>query len=494
MKRLRAVGSQVAGRMRLIRWRTVPARLGSAVGRVRANWYVARARRAFSTNNLAFLYRRLIPRIGSSPRWAAKNLGRLATLIDELQVTQAKPASDLRAALAGSIAPQESRPPRHEGGQAAIRIAYLANSPVPTRAANCVHVMKMCNALAANGCPTTLIAQASRERAGLRGDLFDFFRVKPFGLALIPSSGNFTLDGVLICRAGLEQGATHFFGRSLAGCYAAALAGMPTALELHLPIRRFDEPLARDLFRQPSFRGLIVITHALKTFYQDRFPELTDRIHVVPDAADPPLRDGPPFQLAPLADFRVGYAGHLYAGKGAEIIVQLAERLPKIGFHVLGGYDKDVAHWEAKARGLGNIEFYGFRPQGEVSAFLQQLDVVVAPYLRQVDTFGGGNDIAAWMSPLKLFEYMAHGLPIVSSDLPALREVLENESNALLCDPDDIGAWVSAIEWLRLDDQLRLALARRAREDFALLYTWDKRAQKILGPLLASECSGGVDH
>ena len=215
------------------------------------------------------------------------------------------------------------------------------------------------------------------------------------------------------------------------------------------------EPLARDLFRQPSFRGLIVITHALKTFYQDRFPELTDRIHVVPDAADPPLRDGPPFQLAPLADFRVGYAGHLYAGKGAEIIVQLAERLPKIGFHVLGGYDKDVAHWEAKARGLGNIEFYGFRPQGEVSAFLQQLDVVVAPYLRQVDTFGGGNDIAAWMSPLKLFEYMAHGLPIVSSDLPALREVLENESNALLCDPDDIGAWVSAIERLRLDDQLR---------------------------------------
>ncbi len=60
------------------------------------------------------------------------------------------------------------------------------------------------------------------------------------------------------------------------------------------------------------------------------------------------------------------------------------------------------------------------------------------------------------MSPLKLFEYMAHGLPIVSSDLPALREVLENESNALLCDPDDIVAWVSAIERLRSSLQLRL--------------------------------------
>ena len=108
------------------------------------------------------------------------------------------------------------------------------------------------------------------------------------------------------------------------------------------------------------------------------------------------------------------------------------------------------------------------------------------PTLRQVDVYGGGNDIAAWMSPLKLFEYMAHELPIVSSDLPVLREVLKDQDNALLCDPDDIGAWVSAIERLRLDDQLRRLWHRRASDDFARLYTWEKRVQRILRPLLAS--------
>jgi glycosyltransferase involved in cell wall biosynthesis len=64
---------------------------------------------------------------------------------------------------------------------------------------------------------------------------------------------------------------------------------------------------------------------------------------------------------------------------------------------------------------------------------------------------------------------------------------LPDQENALLCDPDDIGAWVSAIERLRLDDQLRAALARRASEDFALLHTWEKRVQRILRPLLARD-------
>jgi glycosyltransferase involved in cell wall biosynthesis len=428
----------------------------------------------------------LIPRIEVHSTWAGKNLGRIAALIDELHAEHQSLAADLRLAVARSLdLSSNARPNQNE--PISPEIAYLANSPIPTRAANCVHVMRMCSALATSGHSPILIAQSSPEGGEFSANIFDLFGVEPFRVSLIQSSGNFTMDGVLICREGLQAGATHFFGRSLSGCYAAALAGMPTALEQHLPIRPCDTPLARDLFRQPAFRGLIVITQALKNFYKEMFPELLNRIWVVPDAADPPPYGAPDFELATIGDFRVGYAGHLYPGKGAEIILQLAQRLPHVGFHVLGGYEKDVAVWRSKARGLFNIVFYGFRPQREVSAFLSQLDVVVAPYLRQVDVYGGGNDIAAWMSPLKLFEYMAHELPIVSSDLPVLREVLKDQENALLCDPDDIGAWVSAIERLRLDDQLRAALARRASEDFALLHTWEKRVQRILRPLLARD-------
>ena len=408
--------------------------------------------------------------------WAGKNLGRIAALIDELHAEHQSLAADVRVALAKSLG-LSSRARLNQNEPRSPKIAYLANSPIPARAANCVHVMRMCSALATSGHNPVLIGQSSPELGEFSDNIFDLFDVEPFGISLIQSSGNFTMDGVLICREGLQAGATHFFGRSLSGCYAAALAGMPTALEQHLPIRPCDAPLARDLFRQPAFRGLIVITQALKNLYKETFPELLSRIWVVPDAADPPRHGTANFELAALGDFRVGYAGHLYPGKGAEIILQLAERLPHVGFHVLGGYEEDVAVCRSRARGLFNIVFYGFRPQREVSSFLRQLDVVVAPYLRHVNIYGGRNDVASWMSPLKLFEYMAHDVPIVSSDLPVLREVLKDQDNALLCDPDDIGAWVSAIERLRLDGQLRATLARRAGEDFARFYTWEKRVR-----------------
>jgi len=120
-----------------------------------------------------------------------------------------------------------------------------------------------------------------------------------------------------------------------------------------------------------------------------------------------------------------------------------------------------------------------------VSAFLRGPDVMLAPYQRQVRVHGGG-EVSSWMSPLKIFECMAHAKPIVSSDLPVLREVLTDEVNALLCDPDDIESWVKAIERLRKDQDLRARLAERAKLDFGTSYSWSKRADTIVALLSAA--------
>jgi glycosyltransferase involved in cell wall biosynthesis len=418
---------------------------------------------------------------------SARNLAKIVFLIDELEGEHAGAAAELRMALASRLGLDGAHAKMTHNKPGGTRLAYLANSPFPTRNANCVHTMRTCSHLAGSGYNPTLIASKSDELPKLPDDIFWFFGVNPFGIALVENSGNFKMNGVLQCKEGLQRGATHFLSRSLVGCYAAALAGMPSLLEHHTPIRAGLEPVASDLFRQRSFRGLIVITHALKDSYLEQFPQLAGRIHVVPDAADPPVSGEPMFALAPTPGTRikVGYAGHLYPGKGAEIMLQLADRLRHVSFHILGGYEEDVSFWRSKASDLPNIVFYGFRPPREVSAFLSTIDIAIAPYLRHVRIPKGGREISAWMSPLKLFEYMAHGLPIVSSDLPVLREVLVDEGNALLCDPDDVDAWVVAIERLEADAVLRAGLAQQAKEDFARHYTWEKRVQSALRPLLA---------
>ncbi|MCD8568755.1 MAG: glycosyltransferase [Geovibrio sp.] len=82
------------------------------------------------------------------------------------------------------------------------------------------------------------------------------------------------------------------------------------------------------------------------------------------------------------------------------------------------------------------------------------------------------------MSPLKIFEYMASKKPIICSDLPVLREVL-NENNSILVQCDSTGEWVEAISRLK-DEQLRGKLAAKAYDDFSEHYTWLKRAESVL--------------
>ena len=93
---------------------------------------------------------------------------------------------------------------------------------------------------------------------------------------------------------------------------------------------------------------------------------------------------------------------------------------------------------------------------------------------------GGDVGAARWMSPLKIFEYMAHGKPIVATDLPVIREVLEHERNALLAPSGDLDAWEHAARRLVDDPALRERLGGRAREDFEAGYSWRARARAVL--------------
>ena len=81
-------------------------------------------------------------------------------------------------------------------------------------------------------------------------------------------------------------------------------------------------------------------------------------------------------------------------------------------------------------------------------------------------------------SPLKLFEYMAAGRPIVASDLPSIREVLQHEADALLVTPGDPAAMAAAIERLITNPSLSARLAAAALAA-APAYSWDRRAERL---------------
>ena len=373
-----------------------------------------------------------------------------------------------------------------------MRITYLSDSAIPSRFANSIHVMRMCNAFAALGHEVSLIVpECGHRESHMRGehDVHAFYGVAPdFQILRVPNyafRGGFILTGWFAARLARRRGVDLVFARSIAGAYFALRYGMEVVYETHFPDgrrRRASGYLAHRVISSSRLRALVVISEPLRLhFFDAGVPD--DLILRLPDGADAPVSEArPALSTTSGRDrLRVGYVGHLYPGRGIELILELARRAPWVDFGLVGGLDADVERWRRSARELVNVTFHGFVAPAVADDYRLSFDVLIAPYQSKVAVDStGSSDTAAWMSPLKIFEYMACARPIVCSDLPVLREVLSHGHNALLCSPGDVSDWLGALERLRADPDLRRQLADNARADFEARYSWRGRACTVL--------------
>ena len=248
----------------------------------------------------------------------------------------------------------------------------------------------------------------------------------------------------------------------------------------------FPGRLLSYLFGRPNFLRLILTSEVMRGNYLQAFPHLDyRRVVVAPGAADPsPFTAGTP--TPPLPDrwpgrpdhLQVGYTGHIYPGKGMEIIAALAERMPDVDFHVVGGARSDIAAWRQRTV-AANLYFHGHRDHRSIPAILQRFDVVLAPQRPN-------KEAAGWTSPLKLFEYMAAGKAIIASDLPVFSGILRHGETALLADPADAAQWHAALCRLIDRPRERENIGMHAHRDFTNRYTWQQRARRVLDGLSLS--------
>lgn len=192
-----------------------------------------------------------------------------------------------------------------------------------------------------------------------------------------------------------------------------------------------------------------------------------DTFAALPDRAVARSRLGIPTEARVAA-----YTGHFYRWKGADTLAAAATLLPAPWqVHLVGGIGSDLDRLAAIADGE-RLHVRGHLPQREAIQYLAAADVVVLPN-------SGGSDISAsYTSPLKLFEYLASGRPLVASDLPSLREVLRPDEHALLVPPDDPEALAAAILRLAAEPDLARRLAATAR-DYVTDFAWPVRARRI---------------
>ncbi|HUN22370.1 MAG TPA: glycosyltransferase family 4 protein [Anaerolineales bacterium] len=379
-------------------------------------------------------------------------------------------------------------------------LTYLTSAPFPLQKASNVQMMQMGSAFAACGVPVYLFGRVGTPQLTEKALLAYYAVHTPFHIHLeaMPQIrwGARWFQLRLAMRAwrawvAVRPKHSHWLvytrGRDALSARIALALGAQVVYEVHgRPNSAHELQVLRLLHRHPRGR-LVGLTAALVEVYVQEYGFSAERWVVAPDGVDL-SRFEPALSLATARE-QVGlaqgerwvvYVGGLYAGRGLEelftaMVGQVANLL------VVGGRnEQEIAHWQALAHeiGLNGVKFTGFVAPSLVPAYLQAADVLAMPYSRQTRT-ASGEDTTAFMSPLKLYEYMAARRPIVASDLPALRTLLSHRRNALLAQPDDSTSLAQAIRQLLENPVMAQSLARQARIDVQS-HTWQARAAYIL--------------
>jgi glycosyltransferase involved in cell wall biosynthesis len=277
---------------------------------------------------------------------------------------------------------------------------------------------------------------------------------------------------------------------SYAGVEFARHAGIPGLLEVNAPLVN-EQQTHRTLFdraaavatTERAFRAASAVFAVSDeaAAHVESFGIAPDQLFVLPNAVDP---DG--FRLSCEHEpqgmhnpFTIGFVGSLKPWHGVNRLLSAYARLWEHGSGwrlVIVGDGPKREELQAQASQLpahiaSSIDFLGMVPHAEIPRLLATFNAAVAPW---------EPTCATYFSPLKLFEYMATGLPIVAAGFGQVSSIIRNEVNGLVYEPSDNAALTKALVRLRADPEWASQLGDRAHREVRAHHTWDKRCETVL--------------
>jgi len=167
------------------------------------------------------------------------------------------------------------------------------------------------------------------------------------------------------------------------------------------------------------------------------------------------------------------YTGHLYDWKGAQVLADSSQFLKKnIIIIFVGGRERDIISFRENNRKYSNVLILGSVLHQEIPFYLKSADILLLPNIPI------SQESINYTSPIKMFEYMASKRPIIASDLPSIREIL-NENNSILVEPDSPQRLAQGISELLGNEELMKKILKNAYVDVQN-YTWERRVKKII--------------
>src|SRR3989338_418283 len=383
-----------------------------------------------------------------------------------------------------------------------MKIIYFANARIPTEKAHGLQIMKMAESFAGAGIELELVLPTRINDEFKNTDLFTHYQVKnnfkvkkikspdPVFLLKLPA-GVYIKFQLLLFIISLffyllfkkNKNDFIFYSRDEHLLPLLQLFSKKVVWEghsLHAKKRYYQKYFKQCLL-------LVVLTGQLRKELVDLGIE-ADKIIIAPDAVDLAVFAIKLTQEAarqkvnlPPGKIILGYTGSFKTkgmDKGIGDILKALKILSQENLNVLfmavGGIEPDILDYKNQAEDLGiGDRVLLLKPvsQNRLAIYQKAFDVLLMP-------FPDKPHYRYYMSPLKMFEYLAAGRPIIASDLPSIKEVL-SEQNCLFCQPDNPADLAAKIKLILQDRDLSDRMVKQSQRD-SLSYTWENRAAKII--------------
>ena len=354
-----------------------------------------------------------------------------------------------------------------------INFYYIAEFTIPSNSAYSIHVLKMCDNIQGLNYKLNLIIPNCRSK---------FQNIK----------NNYNLKNRFKIISIFKKTKINFIKRIIFGFYAAIIVkrNSPNIVitrslissffliilkkDHYLEIHGNIYGLTNFLFRKLNYINskyifkVIFITKNIANHFKLK----KNKYIVIPDAFDE--KDFIYKQKRIKKISKLVYAGSFSKGKGTDTILKIAKYFPRKLFYLYGKKNTQQINLPK------NIKIFFHTQYKYIPKILNSADILLMPYKKNVFyNEYNKDDIGNFHSPLKMFEYLASGKLLISSNHKVLKEILKDKINCLIVKNNNINSWINCIKYAEKNINKINKIAKYAYKE-SKNYTWKNRIKNIL--------------
>ena len=327
------------------------------------------------------------------------------------------------------------------------KLFYVAYSSIPSSLPSSLQIIKTCENFSKNKFNVTLLKPGTgNKKLSIKKyyDLKYLVNIKEFpSIKSFPQGLNFYIYSFYCLFFILRNGTSITVTRNYFFCYLLVIFKKKVILEIHHDTNvegRITKLILNysNFLNNSNLINIVAITKSVKNLFIKKYDVNLNKITVLPSGSSIKI-----YKLPIISNKKrlcVGYFGSISPSKGINTLINLSKIDQENDYFIYGGNKREVFKIRKTIKNK-NLFLETNIPYSNIPKVMSKMDILVIPYTKNIKSSGEVDDISKYTSPLKLFDYLAVGKIIISSDLKVLREVIDHKNAYFIKNYENIFEW-----------------------------------------------------